>query len=84
MNDLKFMTMKEIGALKGLTSHQIGRTLKQFGLREATGEPSPRAISEGFVDQRWYDEVTRFGWTWHVEKVGKLLDEPEINHGQSA
>ena len=73
------MTMKELGAQKGLTSHQIGRALKQLGLRDATGNPTAEAETQQLVRLRPYEEVTRYGWVWHAEKIGKILDDAGIS-----
>src|SRR5437763_1249425 len=39
----EFWTMKEIGVALGVTSHVIGKRLKEIGLRTADGKPSGAA-----------------------------------------
>jgi len=74
MTTSSFKNMKEIGALTGLSSHQVGRALTDMGLR-AGSQPSAEAISQGLAKQQWYDDVGIYGWVWHVEKIGRHLDE---------
>lgn len=39
----KYVTMRQIGKHLGVSSHVVGRTLKQIGLRDADGRPTEQA-----------------------------------------
>ncbi len=65
MNDY-FVTMKEIGAEFGVTSHAIGKKLKELGLRTADGKPSSRAFDDGYCDQKWTQDEKHYLWAWHL------------------
>ena len=63
MND--FVTMRDLGKELGLTSHQIGRKLKDLGLRTDEGRPSQLAFDAGFVAQKWAADGQHYLWSWH-------------------
>jgi hypothetical protein len=46
-----YVTMKELGKLFGTTSHVVGRTLKEVGLRTKEGKPTRAAFAGRFCDQ---------------------------------
>jgi hypothetical protein len=75
MSDNKFLTMKEIGVIFGMTSHQIGKLLKQFGLRTEAGKPSRMAFDGGYCDQRWTHDMNNYCWAWHAEQTVALLQK---------
>ena len=70
-----FCTMRSLGAVCGVSSHTIGRALKQMGLRAPDGQPSCRAQEAGLVKlvqgpQSWIPL-----WLWHRELTTALLEE---------
>ena len=69
-----YQTMKEIGMPLGLTSHQVGKRLKQLGLRTAEGRPSREAFARGLVNRRWSPGGVNYLWAWRAEVVTTLLD----------
>jgi hypothetical protein len=74
MNDeITFVTMTELGRCFGLTSHQIGRKLKEIGLRTADGKPSQAAFQGGLCSQRWSRDHENYCWAWHQEKTSEAL-----------
>ncbi len=75
MNDSDFLTMRQIGKPFGKTSHMIGRTLKELGLRTAEGKPSRAAFEGGYCEQRWTRDWAHYCWAWHGEKTIQLLQE---------
>jgi hypothetical protein len=75
MSDSEFLTMKEIGKVFGVTSHVIGRKLKELGLRTADGKPTYKAFQGGYCKQRWTDDMAHYCWAWHAEKTIRLLKE---------
>lgn len=44
-----YMTMREIGALVGISSHAVGRKLKELGYRTSSKKPSAEAFRAGVV-----------------------------------
>ena len=70
-----YMTMKEIGALIGETSHAVGRKLKELGVRTADGKPSRQAFEAGLCDKRWTADMQNYLWAWHAEKTVRMLRE---------
>ncbi len=70
-----FCTMRSLGAVFGVSSHFIGRVLKEMGLRTPDGQPSCRAQENGLVKlvqgpQSWIPL-----WLWHRELTTALLQE---------
>lgn len=74
MNSERFSTMKEIGQLFGVTSHVIGRKLKELGLRTEEGKPSRKAHEEGYCDQRWTQDGQHYLWAWNQGKTVEVLE----------
>jgi len=68
-----YLTMKEIGAGFGKTSHKVGKKLKELGLRTAAGKPSRIAFEDGLCEQRWTSDWMNYCWAWHGEKILRLL-----------
>jgi len=75
MSDNDFMTMRDIGKLFGKTSHTIGRTLKELGLRTEAGKPSRQAFEAGQCNQRWTQDRMNYCWAWKREETIRLLQE---------
>jgi predicted RNA binding protein YcfA (HicA-like mRNA interferase family) len=70
----EFVTMKDLGRLYGLTSHQIGKLLKKLGLRTEQGKPSHAAFKGGYCDQRWSPDNNHYTWAWHAKMTSKILE----------
>jgi hypothetical protein len=66
-------TMKDIGRDYGMTSHVLGKLLKQHGLRTEDGKPSAKAFEIEMVDQK-FDGFGHYIWSWHIAKMKKLLE----------
>lgn len=71
-----FVTMRDIGAAVGLTSHQIGKLLKKLGLRTPDGRPTRMAFDQKLCAQRWARDGRGYCWAWHVQRVLPLLGVP--------
>ena len=70
-----FSTMRQLGEIFGVSSHVVGRALKQMGLRTPDGKPTYRAQDDGLVmlaagPQPWVPL-----WLWHRELTTALLEE---------
>jgi hypothetical protein len=77
----EFWTMKEIGQVFGLSSHVIGRKLKELGLRTAAGKPSRSAFRDGYCDQRWDADLTNYCWAWAKTKTISALEGCGLTRG---
>lgn len=77
-----YMLMKEIGKVFGLTSHQIGRKLKELGLRTPEGKPSRLAFNLGLPGQRIHEE--HFAWSWLVPETIQLLEEAGLKRAEES
>jgi hypothetical protein len=67
-----FVTMRKIGTLLRVSSHVVGRKLKEIGLRDADGEPTQEARTNGLttsviVDGRFVLNL------WHQHKTLAVL-----------
>ena len=72
MNDT-FCTMRSLGAEFGVSSHFIGRLLKEMGLRTPDGQPSYRAQDNGLVKLAVGPQPWIPLWLWHKELTTALL-----------
>lgn len=71
-----FGTMKELGQQLGLTSHQVGKLLKQLGYRTPDGKPSAIAFALKMVQQRFaYGSNEHYCWAWSFVHILPLLRE---------
>ena len=68
----QYLTMRQIGKLFGVSSHVVGRKLKEVGLRDAEGHPTERAKESGYTKTVFVEE--RFSLTlWHQERALAVL-----------
>ncbi len=72
MTERVIATMKDIGRLVGLSSHEVGRFLRKHGLRTSEGKPSQMAYSENLVAQK-FDGYGHYLWAWDRDEVLRLL-----------
>lgn len=82
-----YWTMREIGVLFGISSHKIGKALKDLGLRTTEGKPSKQAFDGDYVQQRWDEDHPVYLWVWHRDKTAALLEQAgmeRITDGQNA
>jgi len=70
-----FVSLTELGELYGVTSHKVGRWLKDLGLRDQSGRPSREAFSDGFVAQRESTRPGTYFYVWNLAKTTVLLDK---------
>ena len=64
----RFATMRDIGKQLGVSSHAIGRKLKEIGLRTAEGKPSTRALEGGFTKTVRFNETFPMN-VWNQDKT---------------
>lgn len=73
----EYLSLTEIAAIFGATSHQVGRWLKQVGLRTESGSPSRAAFDGDFVSRRESTNPGTYFYTWHSERTMGVLDALE-------
>lgn len=56
------LSQKQLGKVFGVSSHSIGLYLKQIGLRNSKGEPTPQAIAEKLAVKVDSSEADFFAW----------------------
>jgi hypothetical protein len=62
--------MTELGRLYGLSSHEVGRLLKAWGLRTASGKPSDLAHTLDLVQMRESQKhATTLFYVWAKEDL---------------
>ena len=77
----EFLSMRELGKElekklgRKVTSHNIGKMLKEVGLRTDDGKPSQRAFDDGFVSKEPTGVNDGYFYVWHVEKTLAVLRE---------
>ncbi|HEX4144538.1 MAG TPA: hypothetical protein VHY91_13610 [Pirellulales bacterium] len=79
----EFISLTDLGKLYGTSSHQVGRWLKNLGLRTESGQPSAQAFKENYVSQRPSAQPNTYFYVWHRGKTTELLDAmcyPRANH----
>lgn len=69
----KYMTLTQIGAIFGVSSHQVGKWLVEIGLRTPTKRPSREAFSGGYVEQG-PSRNQGYNWCWDSEKTVEALE----------
>lgn len=68
-----YRTMTEIGALLGgMTSHQVGKALKELGLRTPGGWPTDKALENELAIEQITDGHYQL-YIWEVDRVVPLL-----------
>lgn len=71
----EFQTMRDLGrAFFGVSSHTVGRKLKELHLRTTEGKPSSEAFSRGLVLRKFTDDHQNYCWVWHAAKTVPLLE----------
>ena len=81
----EFITMTEIGKLYGVSSHVVGRWLREIGMRSDFGQrPRQDAIDGGYCRLAPTGRGTGYFWVWHkrrilaaLEAAGHCVEEPE-------
>ena len=74
MNEEVYKTMREIGKEFNATSHEVGRWLKNQGLRLEYGEPSPEAKRDGWIKKVDSTQPGTYFYLWNYTKVKELFD----------
>ncbi len=71
----EYVCMRDIGRFYAVSSHKVGRELKELGYRSNDGKPTRRAIVEKIVREiPVKDMPERKQWVWHKARVMELLE----------
>jgi hypothetical protein len=74
MTPSRTMSMRQLGKLFGVTSHQIGRWLTAKGFRTVEGKPSHFAFNGGFVE-RADNGRGGYYYVWQATKTIAALEQ---------
>ena len=66
------MNMTELGQLFGVSSHQVGKWLKELGLRKKDGSPSSEAYNRQLIRCNFNENGT---YNWNAERTVAFLEE---------
>lgn len=69
-----YMSLRQLGELFGVTSHKVGKWLKDLELRDEEGLPTKKAHEGRFCKQAVAGEKCTL-WVWHSEKTVAALKE---------
>lgn len=72
-----FTTLKlgQVGEYFGVSSHVVGKWLKDAGLRLPNGEPTQAVRNAGIAELVVLDSGIHPFWAWHKEKTIRLLED---------
>jgi hypothetical protein len=70
----EYKSLTELGRVYGVSSHQVGRWLKELNLRTHDGKPSHTAFDFGLVNTRPSRGFNTYFYVWHEEKMLDILD----------
>lgn len=73
MNEEVYKTMRDIGKEFGATSHDVGKWLKNQGLRLENGEPSPEAKRDGWIKKVDSTQPGTYFYVWNAQKTQDLF-----------
>jgi hypothetical protein len=73
----EYLSLTEIGRLYGVSSHRVGKWLKDLCLRTEDGRPSGDAFRQGYVSQAPSRGPGTYFYVWHVGKTTEILDMME-------
>jgi len=77
-----YVNQATLGRLFRVTSHIVGRALKEIGLRLPDGDPSPRAFELGLVKKEPIPGQKSLDyWVWQLEKTIPLLESAGLKQG---
>lgn len=71
----EFGTMKEIGKVFGVSSHVVGKRLKELGWRRKDGKPSHEAFACGLVQRKWTEDGEHYLWAWSIARTVPILEQ---------
>ena len=70
-----FLSLTELGQLYGVSSHKVGRWLKNLGWRTEDGRPSSEAFQQNLVGQRESRQPGTFFYVWSAQETISMLDD---------
>ncbi len=70
----KCLSLTDLGKLYGVSSHVVGRWLKELGLRTEDGRPSSDAFEQDYVSQHPSRRPGTYFYVWDAQKTTAILD----------
>ena len=70
----EFISLTDLGRLYGVSSHKVGKWLKELGLRTRSGDPSPIAFADGMVEKCNSTQPGTYFYLWHFERTTAIFD----------
>lgn len=70
----EYLSLRDLGKLYGVSSHEVGKWLKNLGLRNETGYPTTEAIKDGLVKKAPSKQPGTYFWVWNTSKTTEILD----------
>ena len=68
----RYVTMRQIGKNLGISSHAVGRKLKEVGLRTSEGHPSEKARTSSLTKTIFTEQGFALA-LWHQERIMAIL-----------
>lgn len=78
----EYLTQTQIGKIYGVSSHVIGKWLKGLSLRNEQGQPTRKAVVEGYARQAPSTQPNTYFWVWHKQWTMNLFDR--MNYPRAA
>jgi hypothetical protein len=75
----EYLSQTELGKHFGVSSHVVGRWLREIGLRTPTGKPTSRAFDEGLVAQRPSRGIGTYFYVWQSGNIGQEILDADGN-----
>lgn len=69
--------LTNLGKQYGFSAIKMGKKLKELGLRNEQGNPTEKALSEGFTKSTPLKDGTMF-YMWHKSKISALMKENNV------
>lgn len=66
------LSMRQIGALYGVSSHVVGKWLAELGLRDG-GKPTAKAFQGGYCEQAPNGQNGKYYYVWNKKKTLQAL-----------
>ncbi len=75
MNDFTYLNQTALGEIFGVSSHKVGKWLKELGYRTEDGKPSAKAFAYGYVRQEPTGRAPgTYYYVWNADKTITVLE----------
>jgi hypothetical protein len=70
----EYLTQRQLGRKYGVSSHQVGKWLVEWGLRSKDGRPSALAVINGIVKKEECQNKGHFFYRWNEDVIAKYVN----------